>query len=167
MVELIKYTYIKLDFHKKSHMKGFVKSGHILCASCIRYSTLARTIRVCLSACICICDRIWENPPCSKFYEILVSCIFDKLYPRVNLPPSLRPIAHFALELERFVCDRATPTINEKLRSKGVRVQRFRILRVNQKSIKWTWAEPFEMNAKVELVSNFVIDNESRFFFDA
>ena len=30
-----------------------------------------------------------------------------------------------------------------------------------------TWAEPFEMNAKVELVSNFVVDNESRFFFDA
>ena len=38
---------------------------------------------------------------------------------------------------------------------------------MNRKSIKWTWAESFEMNAKVELVLNFVIDNESRFFFDA
>ena len=28
-----------------------------------------------------ICDRIWENPACSEFYEILVSCIIDKLYP--------------------------------------------------------------------------------------
>ena len=42
------------------------------------------------------CDRIWENPPCSEFYEILVSCIFDKLYHRANLPPSFRPIARFA-----------------------------------------------------------------------
>ena len=33
-------------------------------------------------------------------------------------------------------------------------------LRVNQKSIKWTWAKPFEMNAKVELVLSFVVDNE-------
>ena len=37
---------------------------------------------------------------------------------------------------------------NEKLWPKGVRVQRFCILRVYRKSIKWTWAEPFEMNAK-------------------
>ena len=43
-----------------------------------------------------ICDRIWENPPCSEFYKIFVSCIFDKLYPRANLYPSLRPIARFA-----------------------------------------------------------------------
>ena len=74
-----------------------------------------------------ICDRIWENPPCSEFYEILVSCIFDKLYPRANLPPSLRPIARFALELERFVCDRATPTMNEKLRSEGVAMHAYSV----------------------------------------
>ena len=35
-----------------------------------------------------ICDRIWENPPCSEIYEFLVSCIFDKLYPRANLDGS-------------------------------------------------------------------------------
>ena len=62
-----------------------------------------------------ICYRIWENPACSEFYEILVSCIFDKLYPRANLPPSLRLITRLALELKRFVSDCATHTINEKL----------------------------------------------------
>ena len=40
----------------------------------------------------------------------------------------------------------------------------YSILRVNGKAIKWTWAELFEMNAKVELVLNFVVDDESRFF---
>lgn len=31
-----------------------------------------------------ICERIRENTPCSEFYEILVSYIFDKLYPRAD-----------------------------------------------------------------------------------
>ena len=31
-----------------------------------------------------------------------------------------RPIVHFVVEIKRFVCDRATPPIIEKLRSKGV-----------------------------------------------
>ena len=43
----------------------------------------------------------------------------------------------------------------------------FRILRVNQKSIKWTWVELFEMNKKIEQGSNFVVGNGSRLFFDA
>ena len=43
---------------------------------------------------------------------------------------------------------------------------RFRILRVTQKSIKWTWAEPFEMNVKIEQELNFVIDDR-RLFLDA
>ena len=30
-----------------------------------------------------------------------------------------------------------------------------------------TWAEPLKMNAKVKLASNFVVNNESHFFFDA
>ena len=117
-----------------------------------------------------ICDRIWENPAYSKFYEFLVSYIFDKLYHRANLPPSFRPIAHFAWELERFVCDCATPTIIKEItvqRRYYARVWCFRILRVNQKSIKWTWAEPFELNVKIEQGSNFVIDNDSQLFFDA
>ena len=33
---------------------------------------------------------------------------------------SLRPIARFVVEIQCFVCDRATPPIIEKLRSKGV-----------------------------------------------
>ena len=41
-------------------------------------------------------------------------------YPRANPPASLRPIALFALKTARFVCDRATTILNEKLRSKGV-----------------------------------------------
>ena len=44
----------------------------------------------------------------------------DKLYHRANQRSSLRPIAHFVVEIQRFVCDCATPPIIEKLRSKGV-----------------------------------------------
>ena len=44
----------------------------------------------------------------------------DKLYHRANPRSSLRPIARFVVEIQRFVCDRATPPIIEKLRSKGV-----------------------------------------------
>ena len=73
----------------------------------------------------------------------------------------------FVVEIERFVCDRATLSIIEKLWSKGARVWRFRILRVTRKSIKWTWAEPFEMNVKIEQELNFVVDNDSRLFLDA
>ena len=36
---------------------------------------------------------------------------------------------------------------------------------VTRKSIKWTWAEPFEMNVKIEQELNFVDD--SRLFVDA
>ena len=36
------------------------------------------------------------------------------------LRSSLRPIARFVVEIQCFVCDRATPPIMEKLRSKGV-----------------------------------------------
>ena len=44
----------------------------------------------------------------------------DKLYHRANPRSSLRPIVCFVVEIQRFVCDRATPPIIEKLRSKGV-----------------------------------------------
>ena len=40
--------------------------------------------------------------------------MFDKLYHRA----SFSPIAHFALELEHFVCDHATIIEDEKLQSK-------------------------------------------------
>ena len=38
---------------------------------------------------------------------------------------------------------------------------------VTRKSIKWTWAEPFERNVKIEQELNFVVDNDSRLFLDA
>ena len=44
----------------------------------------------------------------------------DKLYYRANPRSSLRPIVRLVVEIQRFVCDRATPPIIEKLRSKGV-----------------------------------------------
>ena len=44
----------------------------------------------------------------------------DKLYHRANLRSSFRPTVRFVMEIEHFVCDRATPPIIEKLRSKGV-----------------------------------------------
>ena len=47
------------------------------------------------------------------------------------------------------------------------RIWRFRILRVTRKSIKWTCAELFEMNVKIEQELNFVVDNDSRLFLDA
>ena len=37
---------------------------------------------------------------------------------------------------------------------------------VTRKSIKCTWAEPFEMNVKIEQELNFVVNN-SRLFLDA
>ena len=42
----------------------------------------------------------------------------------------------------------------------------FHILCMTRKSIKWTWAEPFEMNVKIEQELNFVVD-DSRLFLDA
>ena len=83
-----------------------------------------------------------------------------KFYHRANSRLSPRPIARFAKELQRFVCDRATLPIIES-------VWRFRILQAYWKSIKWTWVEPFEMNAKIERVSNFALYIESHRFFDA
>ena len=44
----------------------------------------------------------------------------DKLYHRANLHSKHGPIAHFIVEIHRFVCNRATPPIIEKLQSKGV-----------------------------------------------
>ena len=65
---------------------------------------------------------------------------------------------HFVMEIQRFVCDRTTPPIIEKLRSKGVAMHAYGILCMTRKSIKWTWAEPFEMNVKIEQELNFVVD---------
>ena len=79
----------------------------------------------------------------------------------------LRLIVHFALEPECFVCNCATPTINEKLWPKGVAMYVYSVsvyYACPGSQLMSTWAEPFAMNAKVKLVSNLVVDNESRFF---
>ena len=67
-----------------------------------------------------ICDRLWENPAYGIFYENRVWSIFDKLYHRANHCSGFRLIACFAVELQRFVCNHATPPTIEKLRSKGI-----------------------------------------------
>ena len=93
----------------------------------------------------------------------------DKLYHRANPRSSFRPTVCFVVEIQRFVCDRATPRNNREItvqRRCYARVWRFRILRVTRKSITWTWAESFEMNVKIEQELNFVVD-DSRLFQDA
>jgi hypothetical protein len=61
-----------------------------------------------------------ENPPYGIFSENWVWYMVDKPYHRANPHSSFRPIARFTVELQRFVCDRATPPIIEKLRPEGV-----------------------------------------------
>ena len=41
----------------------------------------------------------------------------DKVYHRANPSSSLRPIAHFVVEIQHFVYDHATPPTIEKLHS--------------------------------------------------
>ena len=85
---------------------------------------------------------------------------------RANSSSNPRPIVHFAEELQCFVCDRTTPLIIKKIRSKGVAMHAYGVS-VYRKSIKCTWVEPFKMNAKIEREPNFVLDIESHRFFDA
>ena len=51
----------------------------------------------------------------------------DMLYHRANLPSSFRLTGHLVVEIQRFVCDRATPPIIEKLRSPGVAMHKYGI----------------------------------------
>ena len=44
----------------------------------------------------------------------------DKLYHKANPHSSLRLIMRFVVEIQRFLCDHATPPIIKKLWSKGV-----------------------------------------------
>ena len=52
----------------------------------------------------------------------------DKLYHRANLHSSFKPITHFAVEIQRFVCNRATPPIIEILWSKGIALHVYAVL---------------------------------------
>ena len=51
----------------------------------------------------------------------------DKLYHRANPRSSFRPAVRFVVEIQRFVCDRATPPIIKRLRSKGVAMHAYGI----------------------------------------
>ena len=51
----------------------------------------------------------------------------DKLYHSANPCSSLRPIAHFVVEIQPFVCDRATLLIIEKLRSIGIAMHMYSV----------------------------------------
>ena len=95
-----------------------------------------------------------------RFYEILVSYIFDKLYHGASKPASLDR-SH--ADVECFACDSATCMEIEKLQSKKVAMHAlsFSILYYTCNKLISTWAEPFEM---VKLILNFVADNESHFF---
>ena len=70
------------------------------------------------------------KPGCSEFYEILVSCILILISYTLEL--TYLQVC-FALELERFVCDRVTPTMNEKLRSKGIAMHTYSV------SVYYAW----------------------------
>ena len=96
------------------------------------------------------CDRISENPPYGTFSENWVWCMVDKLYHRANPRSNLRPIVCLVVEIQRFVCDRATPPIIDGLKVLLCTRMAFPHTIVTRKSIKWTWAEPFEMNVKIE-----------------
>ena len=52
---------------------------------------------------------------------------FDAWLISSNPCSSLRLIAHFFVEIQHFVCDRATPPIMEKLRSKGVAMHAYAV----------------------------------------
>ena len=85
----------------------------------------------------------------------------DKLYHRANPYSSFRPTVRFLVEIQHYVCDCATPREIMVQRHFYAHVWRFRILHITAKSIKWTWAELFEMNVKFEQELNFVVDNDS------
>ena len=48
------------------------------------------------------------------------------------------------------LCDHTTPTIVKKLRSKGIAMYTYGVSVYYVYTRKWTWVEPFEMNAKIE-----------------
>ena len=53
-------------------------------------------------------------------YNLRAHQILPELYHRANPRLCFRSTVLFVVEIERFVCDRATPPIIEKLQSKGV-----------------------------------------------
>ena len=76
--------------------------------------------------------------------------MFYRLYHRANLHSS--PITRFAMELQLFVCDHATPAITEKLRSKGIAMHMYGIsvyYVYNKSQLNGTLMELLEMNVNI------------------
>ena len=63
----------------------------------------------------------------TRHMGFFVKIEFDVSLIRANSRASLRPIVRFALEIARFVCDRATHIENEKLRCEGVAMYAYSI----------------------------------------
>ena len=112
-------AYAGLSFVAKASSRRSI-STRIIQTRMITCTVLEVTLLSVFDTLPSICDRIWENPAYSEFYDFLVSYIFDKLYHRANPRSSFRATVRFVVEIQRFVCDRAAPPIIEKLRSKCV-----------------------------------------------
>ena len=54
------------------------------------------------------CDQIWENPAYSEFYDLLATYLISSTIGLTRVQVSERLCA-FVVEIQRFVCDRATP----------------------------------------------------------
>ena len=63
---------------------------------------------------------IWENPPYGIFLDIKFDVWLISFTIELTRVQVFRPIVCFVVEMQRFVCDRATPPIIEKLCFKGV-----------------------------------------------
>ena len=95
----------------------------------------------------------------SSMRDFFVQAEFDKLYHRAKLQTDcVLRCGDTAIRLQ----SRHTPNNREITvqRHYYARIWCFRILRVNRKLIKWTWAEPLEMNIKIEQMSIFIVHND-------
>ena len=119
-----------------------------------------------------VCDNVIKNRFCRHFRKRSWEWVFDRLAQRCPFRDNNRELILYLRCLCResmiactiavylrdsnfvaFGIPYTTPPTIDKLRSKGVaiyaRVWHFRILRACQKSIEWTWVEPFEMEGRL------------------
>ena len=112
-------------------------------------------------------DNMWSylgKPSIWDFFN-QVWCMVDKLYYRAKPYSSLRPIARFVVEIQRFVCNRNTLPNNRELQSKGIAMHAYSVsayyawtgLQLN--GPRWACSK---INVKIEQGSNFIIQNDSR-----
>ena len=63
---------------------------------------------------------VYEKTRHMGFFVRVLWCMVDKMYHRANPRLSFRPTVCFVVEIQHFVCNRATTPVIEKLRSKGI-----------------------------------------------